>query len=737
MRLSCIKGEFLTMPTATCKLLRILPPALALAALGAVCAWQVDGIAARSQGYRDKQVVLNEICAHNLSGLQDGNGAYGDWIELYNPYGGTIDLSGWTLTDDKDDPDRWTFPAGTVLGQYLVLFADGTDTVDPAGYLHTSFGLKTSGETLYLYDADGEPVDHLKYPEQDFDITYGRAFGNGEDAGTFGTATPGAANPSDFLTQEWEAPLGTAEFSLPSGFYEGTVQVSLACDDPEALIFYTTDGSDPADGGNLYTGPIEIGSRAGEANEYVSLPARFGPGYSRFLKSYAYTYAPDPVDKATTITACLYKDGKWSEELSAATYWIDVEPHTLPVVSITTNAEDLFALDGIYLPGTTYYTLMRSDTQEYPANFHSGEEIYANIQFLTEENGSQPALIHVSGGASRNWAQMKNLTVSLLDDASTDLLAADGTQANEEMDGLSLKGPGNGSWQYFYLDGFWSNYLYGQGLGTQYNVPVILYLEDEYWGIYCARESKNEEMIARQYGVEADAIELYEYSGDGEATPMSDMVAALNTIPDDESGWEEINSLYDVDSFIEYLIPQMYTCNWDGLRTSGNVLVWRADRGTSDQYTDGRWRFVLHDMDQTVVYDFMDPIADLLDNPAPEDNLPWNLFCKLWHYREFRERFTERFREELATTYAPQELEEAFLAWCAALEPEMERNITRQKVETTWLAPLADWLTETQTDVENMTMEQWYADRQTICDYFTTRGEYLLGYLETHLAEDS
>ena len=189
------------MPHALRKLLRLVPPVFALAALGGVCLFEVDRIAVHSHGYQDKQVVLNEICAHNLSGLRDGNGAYGDWIELYNPCGGTIDLSGWTLTDDQEEPARWTFPAGTVLDEYLILFADGTDTVDPAGYLHTAFSLKTRGETLYLYDADGELVDHLKYPEQDFDITYGRAFGNGEDAGAFGTATPGAANPVNFLDE--------------------------------------------------------------------------------------------------------------------------------------------------------------------------------------------------------------------------------------------------------------------------------------------------------------------------------------------------------------------------------------------------------------------------------------------------------------------------------------------------------------------------------------------------------
>ena len=185
------------MSTAANKLMRFLPPVLALAALGGACLWEVDRVAARSRGYGDKPVVINELCApqpvrpagrqRQLRGLDR---AVQSRRRHRRPFRLDADRR-------QDDPGRWTFPEGTVLKEYLVLFADGTGTVDGAGYCHTSFSLKTRGETLYLYNADGELVDRLKYPEQGFDITYGRAFGNGEDKGTFATATPGAANPAD------------------------------------------------------------------------------------------------------------------------------------------------------------------------------------------------------------------------------------------------------------------------------------------------------------------------------------------------------------------------------------------------------------------------------------------------------------------------------------------------------------------------------------------------------------
>lgn len=709
------------------KLLRLAPPAAVAAALCALCVCQASRLSASVQGYGDTAVVINEICAHNLSGLRDGNGAYGDWIELYNPGDTPVDLSGWSLSDDKDDPDRWVFPEGTVIDDYLILFADGGNGQDGAGFYHTNFALRTRGETLRLYDDAGELVDKLKYPEQGYDITYGRAFGNGSEAGTFATATPGGPNPANFLDRDRSAPLGTAEFSLPAGFYGEETCLTLSCDDPEALIFYTTDGSDPAENGNLYTGGITLRSRAGEANRYVSLANRFEQNQSTFLKGFAYRYAPDPVDKATTVTVRLYKDGNWSDEVWAATYWIGVEPHTLPVVSVTADADDLFGPEGIYAPGATYYTMLQQGGQDYYANFLSGEKIDAQVQILDPEGvGNLPARVSVGGQATRLWMQMKNLSVDLTEEAQEKLA---------DLAGFSLKGPGNGSWPYFYVDGFWNNYLYGTGLGTQYNVPVILYLEDEYWGIYCARQTKNEAFIAEQYQVDEDSVVICTRTKPDADSSILTLESQLKELPCDESGWAWLNETFDIDSFIAYTIPQLYSNNWDGLRMPSNIFIWKAEDGKPDTYADGRWRFLLNDLDQSLIYGFMDPIGDLLDNPAQDGNLQMLLFQKLWQYEEFRTRFAQAFRTAMATTYAPENILPAFEAWCDRLEPEIERDIVRRKVETTWLAPLADKLTDSQAAGETMTLEQWQADRQTLCDFLNARAGDLLDYLDMHLAE--
>ncbi len=123
--------------------------------------------------------------ASNDATLLDGDGNSSDWIELYNPTDQAINLSGWHLTDDSTNLNKWTFPASpqSLLqpGDFLVVFASGQDSetyVDPAGYLHTDFKLSSMGEYLGLTDADENIVFDFgdAYPQQVTDVSYGPSF---------------------------------------------------------------------------------------------------------------------------------------------------------------------------------------------------------------------------------------------------------------------------------------------------------------------------------------------------------------------------------------------------------------------------------------------------------------------------------------------------------------------------------------------------------------------------------
>ena len=60
--------------------------------------------------------MISEILEANKNGLTDENGDYSDWIEIYNPGLRPVNLSGWSLTDDRDQLQKWAFP-DIVLGK--------------------------------------------------------------------------------------------------------------------------------------------------------------------------------------------------------------------------------------------------------------------------------------------------------------------------------------------------------------------------------------------------------------------------------------------------------------------------------------------------------------------------------------------------------------------------------------------------------------------------------------------
>ena len=124
-----------------------------------------------------QDVVISEFLASNVSGLTDEDGENSDWIELSNLSGGTIDLSGWALTDDASDLQQWLIPQVTLApGEKLVVFASGKDRAIAGQELHTDFKLGASGEYLALVRSDGISVESEyapSYPVQYPDVSFG------------------------------------------------------------------------------------------------------------------------------------------------------------------------------------------------------------------------------------------------------------------------------------------------------------------------------------------------------------------------------------------------------------------------------------------------------------------------------------------------------------------------------------------------------------------------------------
>ncbi len=137
-------------------------------------------------------LLVNELMASNQSTVQDPTGAWPDWIELYNPTAEAVDLEGWTVTDDLDEPDAHALTGLSIApGEHLLLWADG----DPElGADHLSFALESSGESFGLFAPDRTPADGLSFGQQATDVALARSPDGGETWTLTTEPTPGASN---------------------------------------------------------------------------------------------------------------------------------------------------------------------------------------------------------------------------------------------------------------------------------------------------------------------------------------------------------------------------------------------------------------------------------------------------------------------------------------------------------------------------------------------------------------
>jgi hypothetical protein len=128
-------------------------------------------------GWTSAAPVISEFLASNNEGVKDEDGDRSDWIEVTNPDSVSVNLNGWTLTDDANQISKWTFPNVTLAaGQRLLIFASGKDRVAAGSELHTNFSLSSSGEYLALLNPVGiKTTEFNPYPKQKEDISYGLA----------------------------------------------------------------------------------------------------------------------------------------------------------------------------------------------------------------------------------------------------------------------------------------------------------------------------------------------------------------------------------------------------------------------------------------------------------------------------------------------------------------------------------------------------------------------------------
>jgi Lamin Tail Domain/CotH kinase protein len=139
-------------------------------------------------------LVLNEVLPIN-STLQNPDGSFVGWIELFNPTAAPISLADLSLSNEIDTPRKFVFPAGTTIaaGSYYVVQCN---PLAAASATNTGFALTPEGGALLLFEnlaAGGGLHDAISYGRQIADFGIGRT-PNGTGAWALTVPTRAALN---------------------------------------------------------------------------------------------------------------------------------------------------------------------------------------------------------------------------------------------------------------------------------------------------------------------------------------------------------------------------------------------------------------------------------------------------------------------------------------------------------------------------------------------------------------
>ena len=137
-------------------------------------------------------VVINEFLAgsDNCCGSDIFDGNTEDFVELYNYGTESININGWGFSD-TDGLITTTAPDTSIApGDFLVLWYTG----DNNGFPEINEKLSKDGETIYIADADGNPMISYDFGPQTDDVSYGRNPDGSDTWEYFSIPTPGTTN---------------------------------------------------------------------------------------------------------------------------------------------------------------------------------------------------------------------------------------------------------------------------------------------------------------------------------------------------------------------------------------------------------------------------------------------------------------------------------------------------------------------------------------------------------------
>ena len=512
---------------------------------------------------------------------------------------------------------------------------------------HTNFRLRAGGETLLLTNPAGETVDQVEWERIPNNFSWGREPDGGPEWRIFSTPTPGAAND----TEGFEEFATTVAVSPPGGFYRDGTSVALSATTPEAQIYYTLNGAEPADSVDmyLYEGPIEI-------------------------------------DSTTVVKARAFAPGFLPGKVSTNTYLVGRD-FELGVMSLSTHPDNFFDDKiGIYVKGTNEHY----ERKRYNANFGEDWERPIHVEFFEADGTlgfSVDAGVKIIGLAGRSYPRkgmalfMRNrygareIDYQIFPDLPIDRFST-----------LVLRNSGRDIVEHstLFRDELCQALVADLDMDLQAYRPVIVYLNGAYWGIHNLREKQNEEYLAAHHGIdpdEVDILELYHRSPppivvEGDAEHYNNMIDFMNE--NDMSAPENydfVKTQMHMDHYISYIAAEIYLGNIDWL--GNNVKFWRPKTPGS------KWRWMLFDVDWGLGRASggvrHNTLEMALDPDGPRSYPAWTTLLnrRLFANQEFIDTYANRSADLLNSIFLPARVEATIEKMKSVLEPELSHHFAR------------------------------------------------------------
>ena len=715
------------------------------------CEQALRGLAAGvvlAGGWLQAEVRINEIVSSNGGSYHDETGATPDWIELHNPGPGNVALGGYGLSDESGSPSKWIFPARTLAaGTYLIVFASGEDR-RTGPVLHTGFSLNRRGEMVILTAPGGALVDSVPPVELRRDMSLGRGLADNRWR-FFQKPTPGLANAgTSFAEVLHKAP----EFSVGGGYFDTPVTLTLMAAEPGAVLRYTLDGSEPTEASPLYDAPLFLATRQGEANVLSMIR-----GTATVNQHTDGWKAPlGEVRKARLVRAAAFKDGAVPSQVGSHTYFIGPEARRgdgLAVMSLMTAREGLFDHEqGIYMLGKIFSDHVAAHpgealTGHTPANYTQRGETWqreCSVEFFEPEGTrtwAASAWLDIKGQSSRSFRQKSfGLTIQSGNQAEAAVVypifpglvkMGDGSPMSA-FQHLRLRNAGN-DWAYAWMrDGFCHQMAAGTGLDRMAWRPVALYLDGEYWGILELREEQDPDYFASHYGVNAGEVVILNGNGSIETGSAADAQSYLNlrtyAETHDLSRPEHlayVSARMDVENFLLYQVSEIYFGNADW--PQNNTRLWKVrrpeplpERGTVPPGHDGRWRWMLFDLDLAVAHPWAGGYGEntlshaIAETGRPGTNAPWatSLLRALLKNPDIKNQFATLAADLLNSQYRATRAVGMMDSLQAQLEPAMAEHLRRWQSHG---SSTATWLSQVRT------VRTWASQRElNVRQHFTS-----------------